>query len=93
MGHTDGTTIAIAESEWKREIENASALFKWFPNDELDWMFYSGRQGIHSRTAIHVWDRYRTRRATEKSQIPYEQKLLETNPIKTMTKPQKKEEK
>ena len=45
------TVTAIAESEWKRELENVSALFEWwrilYPYDtDLDWLFYSGRQGI-----------------------------------------------
>ena len=44
------TTTAIAESERKRELEKVSALFelwrKQHPHDtEVDWLFYSGRQG------------------------------------------------
>ena len=59
------TAMAIAESEWKRELEKVSALFelwkKQHPHDtESDWLFYSGRQSIRSRPARHVWDTYRT---------------------------------
>ena len=69
--------MAIAESEWKRELEKVSALFelwkKQYPHDtELDWLFYSGRQSIRSRPARHVWDTYRT---TTKTGTPYEQSL------------------
>ena len=64
------TAIATAESEWKRYLEKASTLFKWwrkqYPHDtELDWMFYSGRQGIYSRTDKYIWNRYQTGRTTE----------------------------
>ena len=60
------TATAIAESEWKRELEKVSALFelwrKQHPHDtELDWLFHSGRQGIRSRPARlgHVSDNYK----------------------------------
>ena len=71
------TATAIAESKWKRELEKVSVLFelwrKQHPHDtELDWLFYSGRQGIRSRPARHVWDMYRT---TRKTGTPYEQSL------------------
>ena len=54
-----------------------SALFelwrKQHPHGtELDWLFYSGRQGIRSRPARHVWDVYRT---TTKTGTPYAQSL------------------
>ena len=71
------TATAIAESKWKRELAKVSALFelcrKQHPYDtELDWLFYSGRQGIRSQPARHVWDMYRT---TRKTGTPYEQSL------------------
>ena len=36
-----------------------------------------------------MWDRYRSGKVTDK-ETPYEQNMLEANPVKTMTKPQKK---
>ena len=67
------TATAIAESEWKREIETVSTLFDWwrkhYPRDtELDWLLYSGRQGIRARSARHVWNMYRTASLTPPSQ-------------------------
>ena len=83
------TATAVVESEWKRELEKVSALFelwrKQHPHDtELDWLFYSGRQGIRSRPARHVWDMYRT---TRKTGTPYEQSLKKPKKTKkgTMT--------
>ena len=51
---------AMAESTWKRECEKASTLFKMWRNQhpretELDLLFYSGRHGIRSRLAKHLW--------------------------------------
>ena len=83
------TATAIAESEWKRELEKVSALFelwrKQHPHDtELDWLFYSGRQGIRSRpgqTRVgHVSDNYQdwnalctiTQKAKENKKGPYD---------------------
>ena len=71
------TAMAIAESKWKRELEKASLLFKWlrkqYPHDtKLDWLCYSGRQGIYSRPAKHVWERYQI---STKTGTPYEQLL------------------
>ena len=81
------TATAIAKSEWKRELEKISALFeswrKQLPHDtEMDWLFYSGRQGIRSRTAWHVWDVHRT---TTKTRTPYAQSLKK--PKKTKKRP------
>ena len=50
---------AIAESEWKRHLEEARAVFKTCKNvyprgTELDWTLYSARQGIPSLPANHV---------------------------------------
>ena len=91
--------IAIAESEWKREIEKASALFKWwknqYPHDtELDWMFYSRRQVIQSRTAKHVWDRYQSR-YNKMVLVPYDkyQRMLDKQSFKTPTAPKPKKKK
>ena len=62
------TATAIAESEWKRELEKVSALFElWrkqhLHDTELDWLFYNEKQGIRSRdrpdTCGHVSDNYK----------------------------------
>ena len=50
------TATAIAESEWKRELEKVGALFgtwrKQYPDGmEFDRLFFSGMQGICSRPA------------------------------------------
>ena len=71
------TATAISESKWKSELEKVSALFELWRkhhthDTELDWLFYSGRQGIRSRPAKHVWDSYWT---TTKTGTPYEQSL------------------
>ena len=81
------TATAIAESEWKRELEKVSALFelwrKQHPHDtKLYWLFYNGRQGIRSRLARHVWDVYLT---TTKTGTPYAQSLKK--PKKTKKDP------
>ena len=49
-------STAIAESEWKRELDEASKAFKtWktnYPQEaEMNWWFYSGRMGIRPRVA------------------------------------------
>ena len=54
------TAKAIAESEWKRHLEEARAIFKtwkfFYPRGtELDWTLCSARQGIRSVPAKHVW--------------------------------------
>ena len=77
MGHTDRYGDGHSRIRRKRELEKVSALFelwrKQHPHDtELDWLFYSGRQGIRSRPARHVWDMYRT---TTKTGTPYERSL------------------
>ena len=51
---------AIAESEWKRQLEESRDVFKtWkkvYPRGtELDWTLYSVRRGIPSLPAKHVW--------------------------------------
>ena len=88
---TIATSTAIAESVWKREIENASILFKWWRKQyhqdrELDWMYYNGIQGIRSWTAKHMWDRNRALRTTEKTGTPYEQSLKKTTKKKDTRK-------
>ena len=57
----------IAESEWKRHLEEARAVFKtWekvYPRGtELNWTLYSARQGIPSLLANHVWKNTQNRR-------------------------------
>ena len=44
-------STAIAEPEWKRELDDACTVFKtWkktYPQEaEMNWWFYSGRMGI-----------------------------------------------
>ena len=58
---------AITESEWKRQLEEASDAFKmwtiFYPHGtELDWSVYSGRQGIRSLPAKHIWKSRQNRR-------------------------------
>ena len=58
---------AIAESEWKRHLEEARAVFKtWkkvYPRGtELDWTLYSARQRIPSLPANHVLKNIQDRR-------------------------------
>ena len=69
------TATAIAESEWKQQLEEASATFKtWkkvYPHGtELDWSLYSARQGIRSLPAKHVWNDRQNRRMVL---VPYEE--------------------
>ena len=57
---------AMAESEWKRELKEANALFKiWrkqHPNDpERDWLSYSGQLGIRSRPSGYTFETIQTR--------------------------------
>ena len=54
-----------------------SALFEFWRKQhshdtELDWLFYSGREGVRSRPPLHLWDMYRT---TTKTGMPYAQSL------------------
>ena len=76
------TSIAIAKSEWKRDVAKANELFKWWKrqypkNTELDWIMYSGRQGIRTLVAKHVWAKYsRKKRLPQKTGTPYEQLVL-----------------
>ena len=54
-------STAIAESEWKRELDEASKVFKtWktkYPQEaEMNWWFYSGRMGIRPRVAKQLWE-------------------------------------
>ena len=85
MGHTDRFGDGHIESEWKMELEKVSALFELWrkhPHEtELDWLFYSGKQGIR-RSARHVWDMYRT---TIKTGTPYEQSLKKSKKTKKKT--------
>ena len=71
------TATAIAEPDWKRHLEEARAVFKtWkkvYPRGtELDWTFYSARQGIRSMPAKHVWKNRQQRRMVL---VPYDQYL------------------
>ena len=80
-------STAIAESEWKRELNDASTVFKtWktnFPEEtEINWWFYSGRMGIRSRVAKHLWE---NRHNNQMGLIPYDQdnRIMEAQTAKT----------
>ena len=71
------TAMAIAEIRVEKGVRKVSALFELWRKQhshdtELDWLFYSGRQGVRSRPPLHVWDMYRT---TTKTGTPYAQSL------------------
>ena len=68
-------STAMAESEWKRELDEASTVFKtWkknYPQEaEMNWWFYSGRMGIRPRVAKHLWE---NRHNNQMDLIPYDQ--------------------
>ena len=80
-------STAIAESEWKRELDDASTVFKtWktnYPQEtEMNWWFYSGRMGIRSRVAKHLWE---IRHNNQMDLIPYDQdkRIMEAQTAKT----------
>ena len=80
-------SIAIAESEWKRELDEASTVFKtWktnFPQEaEMNWWFYSGRMGIRPRVAQHLWE---NRHNNQMDLIPYDQdqRIMEAQTART----------
>ena len=80
-------STAIAESEWKRELDDASTVFKtWkktYPQEaEMNWWFYSGRMGIRPRVAKHLWE---NRHNNQMNLIPYDQdkRILEAQTAKT----------
>ena len=81
------TATAIAESEWKRELDEASTVFKtWkknYPQEaELNWWFYSGRMGIRPRVAKHLWE---NRHNNQMDLIPYDldKRIMEAQTAKT----------
>ena len=80
-------STAMAESEWKRELDEASTVFKtWkknYPQEaELNWWFYSGRMGIRPRVAKHLWE---NRHNNQMDLIPYDQnkRIMEAQTAKT----------
>ena len=80
-------STAIAESEWKRELDDASTVFKtWktnYPQEtEMNWWFYSGRMDIRSRVAKHLWE---NRHNNQMDLIPYDQdkRIMEAQTVKT----------
>ena len=80
-------STAIAESEWKRELDDAITVFKtWkktYPQEaEMNWWFYSGRMGIRPRVAKHLWE---NRHNNQMNLIPYDQdkRILEAQTAKT----------
>ena len=81
------TATVIAESEWKRELDEASTVFKtwkkhYLQEAELNWWFYSGRMGIRPRVAKHLWEK---RHNNQMDLIPYDQdkRIMETQIAKT----------
>ena len=74
------TGIAIAESQWKRELDRASETFeRWKrqypPYTESSWILYSVTQDIHLLTAKRIWIKHQ-RRGRKKTS--YEQFLRKT---------------
>ncbi len=55
------TALAIAGSEWKREVDKAIGPYRVFKNihgdsSKTEWFMYSGRLGIENNAALVVWD-------------------------------------
>ena len=78
------TATTIAESEWKRQLEEASAAFKtWkkFTLLGLDWSLYSARQGNRSLQAKHIWWNRQQRRMVL---VPYDEypRVMEAKTVK-----------
>ena len=80
-------STAMAESEWKRELDEVSTVFKtWkknYPQEaEMNWWFYSGRMGFRPRVAKHLWE---NRHNNQMDIIPYDQdkKIMEAKTAKT----------
>ena len=80
-------STAIAESEWKRELDEASKVFKtWktnYPQEaEMNWWFYRGRMGIRPRVAKQLWE---NRHNNQMDLIPYDQAkmIMEAQTAKT----------
>ena len=80
-------STAIAESEWKRELDEASKVFKtWktnYPQEaEMNWWFNSGRMGIRPRVAKQLWE---NRHSNQMDLIPYDQTkmIMEAQTAKT----------
>ena len=93
------TVTAIAESEWKRQLEEARAVFKaWkkvYPRGtKLDCSLYSARQGICSLPAKHIWKNRQNRRMVLVPNDQYQRvmaaqtvKMKEREPVIKMVKP------
>ena len=90
------TATAIAESEWKRQLEEARAVFKTskhvYPRGtELDWTLYSARQGISSLPAKHVWKKKQNRRVVLVPNDQYQRaqtiKMKDQEPVIKMVTP------
>ena len=80
-------STAIAESEWKRELDEASKVFKtWktnYPQEaEMNWWFYSSRMGIRPRVAKQLWE---NRHNNQMDLIPYDRAkmIMEAQTAKT----------
>ena len=80
-------STAMAGSEWKRELDEASTVFKtWkktYPQEaELNWSFYSRRMGIRPGVAKHLWE---NRHNNQMDLIPYDQekRIMEAQTAKT----------
>ena len=84
-------STAIAESEWKRELDEASKVFKtWktnYPQEaEMNWWFYSGRMGIRPKVAKQLWE---NRHNNHMDLIPYDQAKMIMEAKTAITKDQR----
>ena len=85
-------STAMAESEWKRQLDESSTNFKTWKKDypqeaEMNWWFYSGRMSIRPRVAKHLWD---NRHNNQMNLIPHDQdkRIIEAQTAKTKDKKQ-----
>ena len=75
----------MAEIKWvtpirvEKGVRKGERLIRNPRDTELDWLFYSGIQGIRSRPTRHVWDMHRT---TTKTGAPYEPSLKQSKKTK-----------
>ena len=84
-------STAIAESEWKRELHEASKVFKtWktnYPQEaEMNWWFNSGQMGIRTKVAKQLWE---YRHNNQMDLIPYDQAKMIMESQTAITKDQR----
>lgn len=56
-------TLEIAKSEWNRTVQKVEVLFRYwrkaYPNSsKLEWIRYSGMNGLDEIAAKYVWNKY-----------------------------------